>query len=45
MKRNDISIEIDKHELPAGERAEFGIPKYTDIAGAIDRAEIFNKKL
>lgn len=44
MKRADISIEIDKQEFPSGERAEFGIPKYTDIAGAVDRAEIFNKK-
>ncbi len=44
MKRGDIEILIDNSKLPAGERAEFEMPKYTDIEVAINRAEIFNKK-
>ena len=44
MKRRDIEILIDKSKIPPGERAEFEIPKYTDIKDAINRAEIFNKK-
>ena len=44
MKRGDIEILIDKSKIPAGERAEFEMPKYTDIKNAINRAEIFNKK-
>ena len=44
MKRGDIKIEIDTTEFPEGERAEFGIAKYSELAGAIDRAEIFERK-
>ena len=43
VKRGDIDIFIDKN-ITAGERAEFDLPKFTDIEKAISRAKLFNKK-
>ncbi|MBR4151698.1 MAG: ATP-dependent DNA helicase RecQ [Selenomonadaceae bacterium] len=43
VKRGDIDIVIDKKVVP-GERAEFDLPKFTDIENAVKRAKIFGKK-
>ena len=44
IKRDDIEIKIDTSGIEKGERAEYELPKYSDLVKAIHRAEIMNKK-
>lgn len=44
VKRGDIEIKIDKSPINPGERAEFELPKFTDILNTVKRAKFFDKK-
>ena len=44
VKRDDMEIKIDNTPFESGERAEFKLPKYTDIVHAVRRANLTGKK-
>lgn len=44
VKRGDIEISIDRKPFDKGERAEFDLPKYTELKAAVLSANICRKK-